>query len=97
MDHTTTSPAHPPTPWRSFQVGPKYVIHSDAKDITLAVTSGWGARYAAEEAANAAFIVRACNSYADLLAACHAALEEDDDYKAMEQIKAAIDKAEGRG
>ena len=32
----------------------------------------------------------------ELYAACKAALEEGDDYKAIEQLKAAIAKAEGR-
>ncbi len=42
------------------------------------------------------FAIVACNAYEDLLAACKAALEEGYDYVAIEKLKAAIAKAEGR-
>lgn len=54
--------------------------------------------------ANAAYLVRACNSFDDLVAACRAVLdakEYDGDiwvgrmYEAGEQIRAALAKAEG--
>lgn len=64
---------HTPTPWYAFEQEAAYdprekqqVIAWEANGATLAITGGYNP---AEQRANAAFIVRACNSHADLLKA----------------------------
>lgn len=80
MNTTTQSPAtHTPTPWSiayysptkemcdqsAFIIMPEFGTMNDGK----AICSGHGP----DHKANAAFIVRACNSHAQLVAACAAA------------------------
>lgn len=68
------SEKYTPGPWQ-IKAGTDGIIRSSADDRWIAKTSvsdptGWDS-----DAANAEFIVRACNSHEDLLAACRAALE----------------------
>ena len=62
---------HTPTPWHSF--GP--IIHHNGQHVAHVVNNERhpdGDTGSPEQRANAEFIVRACNSFDDLLAACKA-------------------------
>jgi hypothetical protein len=87
---------HMPTPWH---VGPYYTTDVESSRGRVCECSPLSAPTAI---ANAAFIVRACNSHADLLAAAKRSLDWLASYQgnaalpAYEQMRAAIAKAEGR-
>lgn len=94
---------HTPTPW-VIEAGTDGIIRGSADDRWIAKTSvsdpsGWDT-----DAANAAFIVRACNNHEEILAALklmvHSAVPHPGEHKAMyaawEVAHKAIAKAEGR-
>ena len=60
--------AHTPTPWR--YESETMTIRSVPANYWLATMDSWDS--SVSNTTNAAFIVRACNSHADLLAACEA-------------------------
>ena len=69
MEKTTTSPAHTPTPWHLLQTSMQCVIKArhpeiEGSLINIAATPGLNGNLIAD----AAFIVRACNSHEELLA-----------------------------
>ena|SRR3990167_7559750 len=66
--HTKTPPAHTPTPWRiatKLPLGGLGITDTDT-DGMLAVAAAYGDT-PEEEQANAAYIVRACNSFEALV------------------------------
>jgi hypothetical protein len=73
MENISTPPAHTPTPWH-VNVAPSGTICIDHEEIHLAYLDASAVISPAEEAANATFIVRACNAYEELIAALRDAL-----------------------
>lgn len=98
MEHTTTPPAHSPTPWTADW----RFVRDQRRNIVLepsALVKDEVAR------ANAAFTVRACNAHEELLAACKTALSKLELIRVenkvnvesqQDALKAAIAHAEGR-
>lgn len=99
---------HQPTPWllpridganSSVLVDDFRIEVADARGaVVLDVITTYEARAAPDELANAEFLVRACNSYDDLLGACKAALpfvkDNDLDGDVYDLLRAAIAKTE---
>jgi hypothetical protein len=69
---------HTPTPWRQMKQNAAYIEQGDANDLHGLIVAD--CHMTDESAANAAFIVRATNSYDDLLSALEAALEALDEH-----------------
>lgn len=74
MTQTETQAQHSPLPWRLNRLGgdehPYVTLKSGQFDVVSGRYSGMGI---AQDMADAEFIVRACNSFDDLLAACEMA------------------------
>jgi hypothetical protein len=95
VPHTTTVP-YTPTPWTIDL--PAYGVVLGANNHDVAYTETGGENNAEVDAANARFIVRACNSFDLLLKACEAANSDGmngaNNYrvscKTMEMLHAAI-------
>lgn len=71
---TATKTAHTPTPWDIETKGSKHFIDG-ADGLTVAYIDRAGVRPTKEIEANAALIVRAVNSHAELVAALELALK----------------------
>ena len=96
MTKTTTHAKHTPGPWHvekwEYPKETKLIIQN-GNDATCEILDLWCMDDRTEERdANARLIASA----PDLLAACKNALTDGDELRAMNMIKAAIAKAEGR-
>lgn len=89
---------HTPGPWALFP-NMHCVRQADGPGIAMCSMRAWSDDV---NAANAAFIVRACNAHDDLLIACQLALETIDrlyplDWQGTKSnLRAAIARAEGK-
>lgn len=110
----TTQPKHTPTPWKAIEHENKNAFEGNIvitpNDMNDAVCTVWTCDTEEETQANAAFIVRACNSHAalvealeDLFNCCMAEIDEDGECinegfssnSALGKAKAALTLAKG--
>lgn len=93
---------HTPTPWKyQRQIESDFISGRNHPTYPIYTNGGkFGNPAEAKSEADAEFIVRACNSHDDLLAACSEAVEILSVYlpeslPTLKAIKAAVDKAKG--
>lgn len=97
-EQNKSPPAHTPLPWKADHL----MITAGREMLAqLGISNNFQPPRPYECEANAAFIVRACNSHYDLLAACEEFVRKVDAGEARSQnsygqMKAAIAKARGQ-
>lgn len=89
----TGQAAHTPTPWRVGKTSPLFVWGADDSKVAETVPEENYGKARSHAAANAAFIVRACNSHDALIAALQLVVKHADFSQCPLDVEAAVDAA----
>lgn len=82
-------------PFRGGKVPTVYATDDELRYVAFCADPNELNRVATNNLANAQFIARACNSHAQLLAACEAAVKEYTNVVVQDQLRSAIAAAKG--